>query len=132
MSLMSPAASPPIVVAFTGASGAVYAMRLVQVLAELGHRVDLAISLPARQVLSHELGVTFSPEQFDAVDFLRQAITVEKQIRPTTDRASFPSLADAASRLRLHDHTDYLAPIASGSEMGSSAVRRGNGGPSRR
>jgi flavin prenyltransferase len=112
---MAAAPSLPIVVAVTGASGAVYAMRLAPSLIELGRDVDLVISPSARQVLDHELGVTFSPEQFDAADFLRQARAVEQKLRPGEPADPPQILAEEAGRLRLHDHANYLAPIASGS-----------------
>lgn len=44
-------------VAMTGASGAVYGLRLVDALTQAGHGVHLMISGPARRVLLHEDGL---------------------------------------------------------------------------
>ena len=45
----------PLVLAITGASGAVYAARLLQVLTRTGHDVHLTISAAAQIVLKQEL-----------------------------------------------------------------------------
>ena len=47
-------------VAMTGASGAIYGLRLVDALTEAGHLVHLMISGPARRVLKHEEGLDIS------------------------------------------------------------------------
>ena len=46
-----------LVVAITGASGAIYATRLLQVLVSSGRRVHVTVSQSAAEVLSHELGI---------------------------------------------------------------------------
>ncbi len=86
---------PDLVVAITGASGAAYGVRLVQVLLEAGRRVHLAISPAGAQVLSHELGLEVDLDNFDPA-----------------------SLTDAGSSngdLVYHHHADFGAGIASGS-----------------
>jgi 4-hydroxy-3-polyprenylbenzoate decarboxylase len=105
-----------IVVGLTGASGAIYGVRLVQVLIELGHATHLAISPSGRSVLEHELGLRFSEQGFDAGDFLRQARSAAARLRPQEESrpAALPFEA-TASQLYLHRHDDYMAPIASGS-----------------
>lgn len=45
------------VVAITGASGSIYGLRLVQVLADSGHQVLVILSQAAIHVLAHELGM---------------------------------------------------------------------------
>jgi flavin prenyltransferase len=54
-----------LVVAITGASGAAYAVRLLQILRGLGRTVQLTLSPSAVQVLSEELGLELSLDAFD-------------------------------------------------------------------
>ena len=48
---------PDLVVGITGASGVIYAQRLLQVLVNSGRRVHLTISPSGAEVLEHELGI---------------------------------------------------------------------------
>ena len=89
-----PSDSPPsLVVAMTGASGSIYAVRLIQLLCRLGRTVHLTISPSAAQVARQELGLSISVNRFD------------------------PSvLGDLApGQLHFHAHQDFMAGIASGS-----------------
>jgi 4-hydroxy-3-polyprenylbenzoate decarboxylase len=83
----------PLVVAMTGASGAPYAVRLIQVLRKAGKTVHFTFSPSAAQVLSEETGLSIDPNRFD------------------------PSVFDAGtpSKLIYHHHADFRAGIASGS-----------------
>ena len=54
----------PIAVGFTGASGAVYGLRLIEALIDLGHRVHLSISPSGREVLLHETGRNVDLDRF--------------------------------------------------------------------
>ncbi|MBI1850359.1 MAG: UbiX family flavin prenyltransferase [Planctomycetes bacterium] len=84
--------------AITGASGAPYARRLVQVLAASGVRVHLTMSSAGARVLLEELGIRADPAQFD------------------------PRLFDVESDLvTYHRPEDVGASIASGS-FGASAM----------
>lgn len=49
-----------VVVGITGASGAVYGVRLIDVLSELGHEVILIVSENGEKVMEHETGVRTS------------------------------------------------------------------------
>jgi 4-hydroxy-3-polyprenylbenzoate decarboxylase len=106
------ASSHPIVIGVTGASGAVYAVRLLQSLVDQGIEAHLAISPSGRQVLEHELGIRFPAEQLDADELLKQLRAAAARLRP--EGAVAPK-AGAPSKLHLHAHDDYMAPIASGS-----------------
>jgi 4-hydroxy-3-polyprenylbenzoate decarboxylase len=49
-----------ILVAITGASGAIYSLRLVSELLQAGERISLILSSAGRQVLNHEAGLDWS------------------------------------------------------------------------
>jgi 4-hydroxy-3-polyprenylbenzoate decarboxylase len=85
--------SVDLVVAMTGASGAVYAVRLIQVLAQLGRTIHVSLSPSAAQVLREETGCDVDLEKFDL--------------------AAFGELSPG--QLVYHHHQDFMAGIASGS-----------------
>lgn len=86
----------PYVVAVTGASGAIYAVRLVQVLAETGTPVELVISDSARLVIHEELGVL--PKSWS---------------RPEDLAVLFGE--NAVRKMKIYSPKDFTAAIASGS-----------------
>lgn len=91
-----------IVVAITGASGAAYAVRLVDVLLSVGHDVHLSISPSAALVLRHELELKVDLENFEPGALLRGANSSAK--------------SDAElGKLVYHNYQNLMAPIASGS-----------------
>lgn len=89
----SPAVHDGLVVAMTGASGAPYAVRLLQVLSRAGRTVHLTLSPSAVQVLREEMDLEISLDSFD----------------PTI----FGALG--SGRLVYHHYQDFGAGIASGS-----------------
>jgi 4-hydroxy-3-polyprenylbenzoate decarboxylase len=93
-------ADPPLVMAITGASGAVYAVRLLEVLVEAGREVHLMVSPSGAAVVKQELDRTVDMEQFDA-------------------RSLSPSLT---GRIRYHHYQDFLAAPASGSFLTGGMV----------
>jgi len=86
----------PVVVAITGASGAAYGVRLLEVLLAAGREVHLSVSPSGQAVVKEELGRWVDLEKFDPADLLGGP-------------------APAAGRLHYHHHKDLMAPIASGS-----------------
>ena len=58
----------PIVVGITGASGAVYAHRLLEVLIQAERRVQLTISRSGQTLLQQELGLDVDLDRFSAAD----------------------------------------------------------------
>jgi flavin prenyltransferase len=85
-----------IILAITGASGAPYARRLAQMLAEGAEHIHLVISPMGRRVLSEELGL--------------REVTVESVIGRPVPNAT------------LYSHTDLGARIASGSFLTDGMV----------
>lgn len=86
----------PYVVGVTGASGAIYGIRFVQVLTELGHDAALIFSKAARLVIQEELG--FSPKSLVDADAWSEFFG--------------PSHLE---RLTFYSNDDFTAPVASGS-----------------
>jgi flavin prenyltransferase len=104
MSQTSASANNEIVVGITGASGAVYATRLLEVLLRAGRRVHLTLSPAAVEVLKTELGVSIDLKKFDAGQLGLSA----ERIAPGT--------------LIYHHYQDYSAPVASGSFLTAGMV----------
>lgn len=94
----------PLVLAITGASGAVYAQRLLEVLLERGSEVHLMISPSGAAVFKQELDRTVDLERFDV-----------RAVLPRIDEA-------AAKQLRYHHYQDFFAPLASGSFLTGGMV----------
>jgi len=91
-------AATDLVVAMTGASGAPYGVRLLEVLLSTGRTVHLVISPAAVEVMERELG---SPVRLDRFD---PAALFGERGRPMD-----------TSRLAYHHFMDFQAGIASGS-----------------
>ena len=93
----------PLVVGITGASGAAYAVRLLEVLLEAGREVHLAISPSGQAVIETELGLTVDLDRLNVAALLR---------RPPP----------AGGVLHYHHHKNLMAPIASGSFLTAAMV----------
>lgn len=87
------------VVGISGASGAVYALRLLDLLLAGGHEVHLVVTEYGRRLLADEMG-----------------------IRTITASELAPRQPQAAPRLVVHPHKDVGAVIASGSFMHDGMV----------
>jgi 4-hydroxy-3-polyprenylbenzoate decarboxylase len=96
----------PIVVGITGASGAIYAVRLLEVLRTADREVHLAISPSGRDVLQHELKLDIDLNNFDD-----QRIGLSGS-KPLVQRGA----------LHYFHHQDFMAPMASGSFLTSGMV----------
>jgi 4-hydroxy-3-polyprenylbenzoate decarboxylase len=98
-------AANDLVLAMTGASGAPYGVRLLEVLLRAGRTVHLTLSTAAVDVLAQELGRRVHPDRFELHDLLGDA-------------------ADAAApgRVQYHDHRNFMAGIASGSFLTAGMV----------
>ena len=90
-----------IIVALSGASGAQYAIRLIQVLVEMNCRVYLTISAPAAVVLKQEVDITIDLQNFSEEGLLGQS----------------------TGRIVYHHYENIAAPIASGTMPSFSAPK---------
>jgi 4-hydroxy-3-polyprenylbenzoate decarboxylase len=93
----------PICVGITGASGAVYAVRLLAVLREAGREVHLSISPSGRDVIQQELGLSVDLDNFDVSQLL-------------------PAAQDARGSIAYFHWQDFMAPMASGSFLTGGMV----------
>jgi flavin prenyltransferase len=112
MSLTS--VSPPLVLAITGASGAVYAVRLLQCLCDANVDVHLVISPSGAAVVHQELLIDLRSESNQANALLRYHWSDSSIPHAWTPRAESQVQANAG-RVVLHDYRNYMTPIASGS-----------------
>jgi 4-hydroxy-3-polyprenylbenzoate decarboxylase len=81
-----------LIVAITGASGSIYARRLLQLLAPTDCDISLTISPVATQVIERELGVRVDLDDLDA-----------------------GAIAGVEIQVAYYRHDDFFAPFASGS-----------------
>jgi 4-hydroxy-3-polyprenylbenzoate decarboxylase len=103
----------PVVLAITGASGAIYSVRLIQAICRGGCDLHLTISPSGAAVIAQELGLMIDvrvPDLESLVGFV-----------PSWSGAShWPDAPEQTRRLideriTFHQYDDYLTPIASGS-----------------
>jgi 4-hydroxy-3-polyprenylbenzoate decarboxylase len=93
---------PPLVVAITGASGAPYGVRLLEVLLAAGREVHLSVSPSGQAVIQEELGRRVDLDRFDLAELLGSTAS--------------------AGGLHYHHYKNLMAPIASGSFLTSGMV----------
>ncbi len=111
--------SHPWVLAITGASGAVYAVRLLQQMLLSDCKVHLVVSESGCMVLQQELGLKLDPHRLDSHALLTYRMTQpEGRWRGLNEG----ELAKATSNLVRHRPNDFMAPIASGSYRTSGMV----------
>jgi flavin prenyltransferase len=95
-----------IVVAITGASGAVYALRLLEVLLAGGCEVYLTISAPARTVLKQELDISIDLDRF----------------QPNSLGIDLGQATSEPGELHYYHYLDLCASLASGSFLTDGMV----------
>lgn len=95
-------AAEPVIVAVTGASGAPYALRLIQRLARAGVTQHLLLSDAARVVLKQEVDLDLPPEPTAIANTLANALDVD------------------AGGIQCYGTRDWFSPSASG----SAGIRR--------
>jgi len=115
-----------VIVAVTGASGSIYAIRLVNVLLDADLTVHLIVSGAARQVLQRELEAEFPCSGSPEAEWRRMLSTIVQG--PVAQQWGFKQQHDAPSEgstrgvLKVHGLGDYSAGIASGSFLTGGMV----------
>jgi 4-hydroxy-3-polyprenylbenzoate decarboxylase len=97
-------AATDLVLAFTGASGSPYGVRLLEVLLHAGRTVHLTLSPAGVEVLAHELDRQVRLDHFAVEDLLGNAVGVQP------------------GQVQYHDYRDFRAGIASGSFLTAGMV----------
>jgi 4-hydroxy-3-polyprenylbenzoate decarboxylase len=121
-----------IVVAITGASGAVYSLRLIEVLLATGHDVHLSISPTGAQVIHEEMDLRVDLDDFQQADLLLEDVVnaSDSKIRMlqasagigTADSNVLSVDAGRVGELHYHHFRDFNSPIASGSFLTAGMV----------
>jgi 4-hydroxy-3-polyprenylbenzoate decarboxylase len=99
----------PIVLGITGASGAIYAVRLLEVLRAAGRDIHLSISPSGRDVIRQELNVDVELNRFD-----ESALAARS--------ASKDASQDYQGAVHYYHYQDFMAPMASGSFLTGGMV----------
>lgn len=98
------ALKPPVTVALTGASGAQYGLRLIEVLVAAQHEVWVMISKAAHMVIATETDVRLPAQPERLAEALQERTGA------------------AAGQIRCFGREDWMAPVASGSGAASAMV----------
>ena len=106
----------PIILGITGASGAIYAVRLLDVLRSSGRDVHLSISSSGREVIRQELQLDVDLATFDA-----NQLRLPKEYGFNNKPSSNTSAARPGT-LHYYRHEDFMAPMASGSFLTGGMV----------
>ena len=112
----------PLVLGITGASGAIYAVRLLEQLVAAGREVHVVLSPSGQAVLLQELGVRCDWQRFDPQVLLEAARTSPLLERPGARPERMPELDSTAGRVVAHRYDDFMAPVASGSFLTGGMV----------
>ncbi len=121
-----------IVVAITGASGAVYSLRLIEVLLATGHDVHLSISPTGAQVIHEEMDLRVDLDDFQQADLMLEDVSnaSDSKIRMlqasagigTADSNVLSVDAGRVGELHYHHYRNFNSPIASGSFLTAGMV----------
>jgi 4-hydroxy-3-polyprenylbenzoate decarboxylase len=121
----------PHVLAITGASGAIYATRLLQMLLQSGCDVHLTISPSGQAVLKQELDLTIDLDNLapktlkidaDVFEFQDIGQPPQDEFERAACQESTPKERPRIGRLTYHHYQNLLAPIASGSFLTAGMV----------
>ncbi len=114
----------PFILGITGASGAIYSVRLLEVLLRTGCEVHLSISESGRAVLKQELDIDVDLKKFDSLSLVtpQDADGTEGKLLLDVCPLLAEVLSKYASNLHYHHYQDFMAPIASGSFLSGGMV----------
>jgi 4-hydroxy-3-polyprenylbenzoate decarboxylase len=121
-----------ICIGVTGASGAVYSLRLIEVLLATGYDVHLSISPAGAQVIHEEMDLRVDLNDFQPADLMLEDVThaSDSKIRMlqasagigTADSNVLSVDAGRVGELHYHHYQNYNSPIASGSFLTQGMV----------
>lgn len=121
-----------LVVAITGASGAIYAVRLLEVLIASGRTVHVTVSPAAAQVFQHELGIPLDINKIDESTLIPRPESVPENsplrhlcAQPAAVSHNSSVFSDSeiyVGKLVYHHYRDFRAAIASGSSLTDGMV----------
>jgi len=113
----------PIVLAITGASGSIYAIRLLETLLNSKRDIHLVISQAAVEVFRQELGINVDLKNF-SVDQLLLKPDVESALDEPSEQSALSSIISGGTsgQLHYHDLHEYSSGIASGSFLTEGMV----------
>jgi len=109
------------VLGISGASGAVYSLRLLELLLSMGHEVHLVVSDYGRRLLFDEANIT-TLDLESLVPKLIAGASAGPPAAPHTSPPAESARADLRSRLFIHPNKDVGAVIASGSFLHDGMV----------
>jgi 4-hydroxy-3-polyprenylbenzoate decarboxylase len=122
----------PLVLAITGASGVVYATRLLEVLINTGYDVHLTISSAGRTVLAQELDINVDLDDFHLASLMLDAPKSDSDTQLARTRALAGISTGESNVLSVRSgepgqvnywhHQDLMAPVASGSFLTSGMI----------
>lgn len=121
-----------LVLAITGASGAVYGVRLLEVLIASGNNVHLTISPSGQLVLDQELDLHVDLDDFHQSTLILESGTSSSDSKlemmrtisgvSTEDSSVLAFAGKEPGKVFYHHHNDFMAPIASGSFLTDGMV----------
>ncbi len=106
----------PLVLAMTGASGAVYAVRLLQLLCDAQVGVHLVISPSGAAVIQQELNLDIGPNR-DRIEHLLNYHWPDSATLSQWQPRTASQIQANMALISLHDYRDFMRPIASGSSL---------------
>ena len=104
----------PLVLAITGASGAVYAVRLLQCLCDARVPVHLVMSPSAATVIQQELNIDVGPMR-NRIELMLSYCWHDMATQDQWQLRSAHQVSKDLECITLHDYQNYMTPIASGS-----------------
>src|SRR5439155_10351683 len=110
----SPSMPRKLVLGITGASGAIYGVRLLDVLRAAGCELHLSISASGQTVIRQELGLEVDLRNLNP-DALILPPAFADESTPAAPSSRGAGMPGAAAPVRYYHFEDLLAPIASGS-----------------
>ncbi len=115
----------PIVFAITGASGAIYAVRLLQQLVLAGESIELIISPSGWSVLGQELGAQFRGplQDFESVRNALLGFQCDGQFKSVDPQRWGPRIEpERFQQVKMNGYEDYFCKVASGSALTKGMV----------